>query len=176
MHGGLVRNHGTHWIDLALYVLDEPVADIWGDVKLICDAGDAEDHCKIIFRTESGCVVDILASTSCKVDLPRLVLFGNHGTLVTDCHKQSTIRSFDPKSVKPLEVDLGIHKKYQGDTLPLQEEQVDLAGIDTGGDFYDNVHDVLRCGAEPRVALDQVVDVHRVIDAVLAGGVPDWRE
>ena len=174
-NGGILRNHGTHWIDLALYALDEKVIEVWGDAKLICDAGDADDHTRVVFRTASGCVVDIFLSTSCKVPLPTLFACGTNGTLVTDCTRTSTLRIFDPKTLPPLEVDFRPPSGYGGAEIPLTEEETDLATVDTGGDYYDNVFEVLRRGGEPRVRLDQAVEVYRVIDAALASGVADWR-
>jgi predicted dehydrogenase len=177
MNGGLLRNHGTHWIDLALYVIGEPVTDVWGDCKLISSAGDAEDHAKILFRTESGCLVDITCSCACKVDgkVPLFVMYGTAGTLVSDSDDQFTLEWFDPAAQEPVGVDLGQQPKYSGEKIELTEEIIDVRETDTGGSYYDNVVEVLRRGGRPRVVLSQVLDVHRVIDRVDAGGVADWR-
>jgi predicted dehydrogenase/type 1 glutamine amidotransferase len=174
--GGLLRNHGTHWLDLAMSLFGAPATDVWGDAKLIVAAGDAEDHYRVVYRAPGGCVVDLMGSTACRVDLPLVVLFGTHGTLSTDCNAAASLWTFDPKAQAPVDVDLGRQEKYQGPEIPLQETQVDLKSLPAAGDFYDNVHDVLRRDAAPGVPLDQVIEIHRVIDLILARKVGDWRE
>jgi predicted dehydrogenase len=177
MNGGLLRNHGTHWFDLALHLVGGPVRDIWGDAKLVCAAGDADDHCKVVFRAGDGCVVDTVFSTAAKIHLPALVIFGTHGTLVVgDMQSVATLHTFDPAAQPPVGVDPGVQKRYQGAPIELRETAVDLKSLPPAGDFYDNVHDVLRGDARPGVPLDQVIEVHRIIDVALSRGVADWRE
>jgi len=177
MNGGLLRNHGSHWIDMALYVLGEPVTDVWGDCKQICAAGDTEDHAKILFRTASGCVVDITCSCASKTErkVPQFVMYGTSGTLVSDGDNRLIIESFDASAQPAVAVDLGPHGKYSGEKIATTCSVVDVRATNTGGGYYDNVVEVLREGAEPRVALDQVLDVYRVIDKAGAAGTADWR-
>jgi predicted dehydrogenase len=177
MNGGLLRNHGTHLIDLALYVLDEPVADVWGDCKLICSAGDAEDHAKILFRTRSGCVVDITCSTACKADerVPGIVLYGTTGTLVSRDWEEFVIHSFDAAAQPAVAVDFAPRERYGGEKVELTSTTLNAGDTETGGTYYENVADVLRKGAQPRVPPGQALDVYRVIDAADTAGVADWR-
>jgi predicted dehydrogenase len=177
MNGGLLRNHGVHWVDLALYVLGGPVTDVWGDRKLICAAGDAEDHTKILFRVGDGCVVDITCTCASKADgkVPDIVMYGTAGTLVADGGEQFTIQSFDPSEQPAVAVDFEPHEQYSGACIETQETTIDVTATDTGGDYYDNVVEVLREGAPPRVPVDQVLDVHRVLDGVGEKPVGDWR-
>jgi predicted dehydrogenase/type 1 glutamine amidotransferase len=176
MYGGLLRNHGTHWLDLALYLFGAPGSDVWGDAKLVTAAGDAEDHYKVVYRAPGGCLVELLGSTACAVKLPTVVLFGTHGTLTTDYRTTATLQTFDSRALPPLDVDLGVHDRYQGRAVPLQETRVDLNALLPTGDFYDNVFEVLRRGAAPGVPLDHLVEIHRIVDVVLSRKVSDWRE
>ena len=164
--GGLLNNHGAHIIDVALQLLEAPVADIFCDLKLISDVGDAEDHVKLVLRAENGRVFDLEASTSCYFPEPMWTILGTHGTLVCD-GEVSKMAWFDPAQLADLEPDESppSDRRYEtDDVIPWREEQVPAVGPDIG-DFYDNVWAVLRADQSPVVTPEQALEVVRVTQA-----------
>src|ERR1051325_1237811 len=93
--GGVLNNAGPHFVDIALQLLESPLKDLWSDLQLITDAGDTEDHVKLLLRGKNGRVVDIELCTSCAFPEPKWTLLGSNGTLVSD-GKTSQVKRFDP--------------------------------------------------------------------------------
>ncbi|MEX0885537.1 MAG: Gfo/Idh/MocA family oxidoreductase [Phycisphaeraceae bacterium] len=170
--GGLLNNHGSHFLDMLLQLIDSPVRDVWGDLKQVASAGDVEDHVKALLRGENGTTIDMEISTAQNIDpaLPTWILCGTHGTL-TCSGKESTIRWFDPDKVAPLEVDTGpaAGRSYTNDDkLPWQEETVPAKGP-TRLSFYDNVTGVLRRGEAMHVTPESVRELIRVVAEIRRG-------
>jgi predicted dehydrogenase len=168
--GGLLNNHGAHFIDTALQLLESPVKDLWADLKLITDAGNTEDHVKLLLRGKNGRVIDIEICTSCAFPETKWTLLGSNGTLVSD-GKTSKVKRFDPAKVQPLKVveSPPENRRYgNDDKLPWEEYEMPSVGKDTG-DYYDNVVDVLRRGGKQIVTPQQVLDVMTVIERAKKG-------
>lgn len=168
--GGLLNNHGAHFIDTALQILGTPVKDLWCDLQLISDAGNTEDHVKLLLRGRNGRVIDIEICTSCAFPEPKWTLLGSNGTLVSD-GKTSKVKRFDPKKVQPLQV---VETPPEGrrygndDKLPWEETETPSVGRDTG-DYYNNLVDVLRRGGKQIVTPQQVLEVMKIIDRAKKG-------
>ncbi len=164
--GGVLNNTGPHFVDVALKILGSPVKTVFGDLKLISDVGDAEDHCKVILRGENGRVVDLEISTACAMPEPKWTLLGTQGTLVSD-GKVSKIRCFDPRKLGPLHViETPLPGRIYGneDVIPWEEREVPSVGRSIG-DFYDNVWAVLRERGKMVVTAQDGVDIIKAIQA-----------
>ena len=170
--GGLLNNHGSHFLDMTLALLGSPVRDTFGDLKQIASAGDVEDHVKAVIRTDDGKTADIEISMAqnVAVDLPSWIICGTHGT-ITVAGGQATVRWYDPAKVKPLKVDTGpaAGRSYgNDDVLPWQEETVEAKGRRTMS-FYDNVAGVLRRGEPMHVTPESVRELMRVLAELRRG-------
>ncbi len=164
-NGGLLNNHGTHYLDLGLQMLGAPVKHVACNLQQIASAGDTEDHVKVLLIAENGCTLDFEASAACAYPEPKWTLLGSNGTLVSD-GKTSKIKWFDPKKADTLEVVEGAvaGRKYgNDDVLPWQEEEVPSVGPD-GGDFYDNVHAVLRERRAMVVKPEEVYEMMKLVE------------
>lgn len=168
--GGVLNNTGPHFVDMGLQLLGSPVKDVWADLQLVTDAGDTEDHAKLLIRGKNGRVVDLEICTSCAFPEPKWTLLGSNGTLVSD-GKTSKIKRFDPTKVKPLAVDETppAGRRYgNDDVLPWEEYETPSVGTATG-DFYDNVYAVLRDSAKQDITPESVLEVTKVIERAKKG-------
>jgi predicted dehydrogenase len=163
--GGLLGNHGTHCLDVVLQLLGAPVKDLFCDMQHVCDAGDCEDHCKVVMRAANGRVAEVTLSTSVATELPRWILCGRCGTMLFD-GKTAKLKFYDPKKAPALKVNPGTPagRKYgTGEVLPWEEklETADDCGI---GNIYDNVVGVLRRGEKMYVTPESVLAVVELLD------------
>ncbi|MEO6909058.1 MAG: Gfo/Idh/MocA family oxidoreductase [Abditibacteriaceae bacterium] len=164
--GGCLNNTCPHFIDTCLLLLESPVKDQFSDLRLTVDAGDADDHVKILLRGENKRVIDLEVSTTCAFPETKWTLLGTNGPLISN-GSTSTIKYFDPKKLKPLKVSESPAegRKYgNDDKIPWQEKVEASVPKKESGDYYDNVWRVLRYGAEQEVKPEEVYNVMRVIE------------
>ncbi len=172
--GGVLNNTGPHLVDMALDFLDAPVADVWGDLQHIKDAGDCEDHVKVLLRGTNGRVCDLELSTATASPAVKWTILGSTGSLVSD-GTTSTLRWYDPAKVPRLVLHTGAapNRRYgvdgKGETLPWQEEQRPAKPVKPGGGFYDNVADVLLRKGRMVVTPEQAREIMRTIDRAKRG-------
>ncbi len=168
--GGVLNNTGPHFVDMALQLIASPVKDVWSDLQLITDAGDTEDHVKLLIRGENGRVVDIELCTSCAFPETKWTLLGSNGTLVSD-GKTSKIKRFDPTKVKPLAVveTPPVNRRYGNDDVLPWEEYETPSVAKSEGDFYDNVFAVVRRAAKQDITPESVLEVMKVIERAKRG-------
>ncbi len=165
--GGLLGNHGTHVVDIILQMLGAPVKDVFCDMKHVCDAGDCEDHCKVMIRAKNGKVADLTLSTSMAVELPQWILCGAYGTMTIDDKRNARLKYYSPKKVPKLKVDLQAppERKYgTGEVLPWVEKDEKANGRDIGN-IYDNIVSVLRKGGKMYVTPESVLETVKLLDA-----------
>jgi len=161
--GGVLNNTCSHFIDAGLQFLGSPVKSVFCDLKHVSDAGDAEDHVKVVLKAENGRVYDMEVSSACRFPEPKWTVLGTCGTLVSN-GTTSTIAWFDPKKLGKLKVVEAPHpeRKYgNDDVIPWQTEEVPSVGSSIG-DFYDNVWAVLREGKPLIVTPEEAFEVVRV--------------
>ena len=161
--GGVLNNTCPHFLDIGLQLLGAPVKEVFCDLRRIASFGDVEDHVKVLLRAENSRVYDMEVSSVCKFPEPKWTILGSHGTVVSD-GTTSRIAWFDPKRAgkyKVLEQPTP-DRSYVTDTkLDWQEEEVPSRGPDIG-DFYDNVHAVLRERKAMVVKPEEALEVVRV--------------
>ena len=164
--GGVLNNTCPHFLDLALRLLEAPVAETFSDLKLISDVGDVEDHVKLVLRGTNRRIVDLEVSSSCNASEPKWTLLGTHGTLTSD-GTTSRIKYFDPEKLSDLSVVRGpaVGRKYgNADEIPWEEKTVPSEGA-VPYDLYDNVYAVLREGAGQDILLGEAREVVRITEA-----------
>lgn len=173
--GGHYNNHGPHALSTMLDLLGAPLVSLLGEARHVKDAGDADDHASFLLKAANGRSGVLMLSTCCAVPLPKFVLLGSAGSAWP--HEEPgkiRVKYFDPSSVSSLEVRDGAAagRAYgSGETLPWQEEVIDLAGKPSLA-FYDNVAAVLLDGAAPVVSAQSAVEVARALEWGLLGRDP----
>lgn len=172
--GGVLNNTGPHLVDTILQLLDAPVTDVWSDVKHVKDAGDCEDHVKLILRAKNGRVADMEVSTAVALGSPKWTLIGSAGAMTSD-GTTSKLRYYDPAKIPPLKpVDGAVPGRKYGvvgmkDELPWVEETRPSKPSIPGGGFYDNVAEVILRGGKMIVLPEQAREIMRVIGLAKKG-------
>jgi predicted dehydrogenase len=120
-----------HPFDTLYCFFDEPVATIFSDQRHVSDAGDCEDHAKVVLKTTGPTTIDMEISTSAATDrrAPAWTFLGTCGALTINGN-EARIRWFDPADVDPIEVidrTMAAERRYGNeDELPWQEQTVTL--------------------------------------------------
>jgi len=171
--GGQALNWGPHIIDHGLRFLGEFPTRIWGDLKRVAAAGDAEDHLKVLMTNASGMLVDIEISGGSAVTMPQTTVLGTRGGLVSD-GSTITLRYLDPKNKLPRrraksgtpEGGFGSpdRLKWIAKTIPVRP-----ASKAAPEDIWDHLHAAMRLGEEFPITLEQAIDVMRVVDHIKKG-------
>jgi predicted dehydrogenase len=165
--GGMLLNVGSHFIDHCLEFLGWKYASLWADAKLVAARGDAEDHAKIIFRGESGLVVDLEISGGAAFDEVSYAAYGKHGALACD-GKTIRVKYYDPRKVVPRTARRGspdINAPFgSGITIPWIEETIPVRPPQR--EIWNEVYKALREGREFPITVEQAVRIMRVIDEV----------
>lgn len=126
--GGLLNNHGTHMVDWALLLIDDPMPEVFchQDTTPLY-AGDAESHVKILLKPQHGPLVDIELTQACAYPQQNWLVMGTHGSLSSD---RQTIRwkYFRPEEVPPLLLNTQPtpDRSYNRETLPWHEETCEI--------------------------------------------------
>jgi len=168
--GGHLFNHGTHWIDAALFLMASPVVEIWGDMKHLVAAGDADDYFKAVIRTQDGCLADVEMSMAANYPHEQMVIMGTQGTITVG--KAITIRSFKPTKA--------MARKRASDVAPADrcyghvvaqiqwQEKVVETVPPQGADFYGNIAAAIRKGTKLLITPESVREQLRVLFAIRA--------
>jgi len=166
--GGLLNNKITHPLDQILALVEAPIKDILCDLKHISDAGDVEDHVKMLLRAETGVTVDVDDSSSAATihHAPEWTVIGTCGAM-TVSGTQAHLKYFDPKKAPKITVvakpAVDGRKYGNQDVLPWQEEDVVAEGKNPGS-YYDAVYDTLRLRKKFPIDARQVREMMRVLE------------
>jgi len=171
--GGQLLNWGPHIIDHGLRLLESPLRGIWGDLKQVAAAGNAEDHLKILLTGANGRVIDLEISGGALANEPTYLVSGTRGGLTSD-GKTICLKYLDPRQkLPPVKADPGTPKpsfsfgaplKWIEKTFPVRPKKaVNMSMI------WDELYKAVRKGATFPISLDEAVEVMKVVSAVKKG-------
>lgn len=165
--GGLHNVWGSHTVDQCLQLAASPVRDVFSDLQCTVTPGDADDHCKIVIRCESGVVIDAEVS-NCLAFPPRpeWMIAGTWGGLVSS-HEGVQVKWFDPKAAPPIALQDGpaANRRYgNDDVLPWQDETIPVPKGPGWVEFYDNLAPAIRDGAPLAITPESVRDTVAVLE------------
>ncbi len=162
--GGHMNNACSHALSVLLPLMPGPARAVYCNLRNIKDAGDTEDHVHVVLETECGTTADVVVSSAVGVKVPRWILCGEYGTLISDGVK-SRVRYHDPATLPPLAVldAAAPGRQYTKDDLSWTEEEIEVEAAPVPL-FHDNVFEALTKGAPLTVTPEGAVEVIRVID------------
>ena len=79
--GGRFGDWGIHMLDQMLYLIDEPIHSVWGQVRSI-RSGEVDDYSKVLITFESGLTAQVEASTFSPITLPKWYACGDKGAII----------------------------------------------------------------------------------------------
>lgn len=158
--GGQLNNWGAHLVDQALSFSGGEWRELFADLKHTVTAGDADDHVKILFKGKDDVTYDVEITSACAMSLPRVVVMGKYGTLLLHTGKTYDLRYYDPAALpQDIVADEGpaANRSYAiGETIPWQDEKIEITGDDPRTLYYDALFATIREGAPLAVTPDQV--------------------
>lgn len=139
--GGILNNHGAHFVDMALLLIDDPEPQVFCHMEATpLYAGDADSHVKLILLPEDGPLIDIELTHACAYPQDTWLIMGTQGSLACD---RETVRwrYFDPEEAPPLVLDTEPtpDRSYNYEELPWHEETFELVT-----DFHGSARQLYR--------------------------------
>lgn len=165
--GGQLNNKVTHPLDQLLALVNSPIRDVLCDLKHVSDAGNVEDHVKMLLRTESGVTIDVEDSSSAATTrhAPQWTLLGTCGAMTIQ-DGQAHLKYYDPKKTPKLKVNpkpIADGRQYGNqDVLKWKEEELSAEGA-VAGTFYDAVFKTLKKRKKFPIDPRQVREMMRVL-------------
>jgi predicted dehydrogenase len=121
--GGILNNHGAHFVDWALLLIDDPEPQLFCHMETtpLC-TGDAESHVKIVLKPRQGPLIDIELTQACAYPQDHCLVMGTQGGLSSN-RGEIHWRYFDPEAIPPLVLDERPtpDRSYNTEELPWQE-------------------------------------------------------
>ena len=164
--GGMLNNYGAHYLDQVVSLSDgSPIVDVRCSQWAIATVGDADDVVKVWLKTEEGQHLEVEINQASAIDLPPWHICGKYGTAVLD-NKAFHLRYYDPQKAPVLDVVDGAapNRSYENnDQLPWVKERR-LIADHPQLDFYQNVFEVIREGAEPHIKIEESRELMRIAE------------
>ena len=165
--GGMLNNTCAHSIDLALQLLGSRVTDVWADLQLVLNPGDAEDHVKLLIRGANDRVIELEASSACIAPQSMYTVMGSLGSAWLD-GDEFVLKYLDPGTLKPLHVDASLaapQRRYgvPDDVLVWNEKRLPRKPEELALSFYSELWQSIRRGRELLVKPAEVYEQIRVI-------------
>jgi scyllo-inositol 2-dehydrogenase (NADP+) len=169
--GGQLLNWGPHIIDHSLRFLDCPVKELFGNLKHISAAGDAEDHIKIVMVGINGRTVDMEISGGSVVDSATYQVYGTKGGMTLkddiiymkylDPENELMQRVANPET--PVEGFSGSkdNLKWLEKTMPVMSGDNSI--------IWHEIYKSIRCGSVYPINIDEAVEVMKIISEVKKG-------
>lgn len=158
--GGILNNHGVHWLDMMLQLVEDDEPELFCHmVQTPLYAGDAESHAKLILRPKNGPLIDIELTHANAYGQETWLVMATQGSLTGNRH-QLRWKYFEPALAPPLRLDREPtpDRSYNREQLPWVEESCDLSGVATDGMtlLYRELYGALR-GERPLAITPQSV-------------------
>lgn len=79
--GGTLNNTGPHQIDRLLQLFGDAEPEIFCHLERVLTSGDAEDHCKVVFRAPGAPMIDLEITSACAYPQDLWLVMGTQGSL-----------------------------------------------------------------------------------------------
>lgn len=168
--GGMLNNYGAHYIDAAIYLIQDKVRRLFCAKDIAASAGDADDVVKILFRTQGGITVDIDINQAAALPKPEWTVYGTCGAVVSEKSpegkRQFRLRWFDPREIPEItasETLAAANRSYNNDVrIPWVTEEIP-EDPGCGVDFYEKLYEYVAEDKDPYVPVEETLYVMELI-------------
>ena len=168
--GGMVFDWGVHMIDQMLWMLKEPVAEVYANLHMV-KTPEVDDYFKAVIRFESGLSTQIEVGTYNLERLPRWYVCGDGGALVIygmdGKGKLTHAKDFEMEWTQEVVQTEGGPTRTMAPRPKETLEEVELPQVETDwADYYHNVLAVLDGKEELIVKPEEARKVLQVMAAI----------
>ena len=168
--GGMLLDWGVHLIDQLLFLIHEPVTEIYCQMFSI-KTPEVDDYFKLLLRFESGLSAQVEVGTYCLKQMPRWYVNGDAGSIIIedwDCHGEIITANQYAMEWEPEVIQTAAGPTRTMAPRPQETiEEIALPEVQTDArDYYRNFRDADLGKAELIVKPEEALRVMRVIDAV----------
>jgi predicted dehydrogenase len=163
--GGMLNNHGAHFMDQLLDLTGRDVAQVFCQLRRVAAMGDAEDVVKVVYRTKAGILGEVEINQAIPHGSYELEVFGTHGKLWKE-QGNLKLRYFRPEELPPREMEVGLasaNRQYPCDNAKFYDETIaieDRHKLDVYADFARAIH----TGSEPYVKPAETLAVMQMLE------------
>lgn len=168
--GGMVFDWGVHLLDQALTLNDDNrLMSVWAQTTHITNS-ECDDGFYTELKFENGLSFYVEVTTNNFIELPRWYILGENGTSVVENWdlkgKTVLVHNWEKIDSVPVKAGTGITKTMAPRTdetikeIPLEEVHGEWI------QYYDNIYDVLKNGAEQTVKHRQMLRCIALIEAI----------
>ena len=154
---GALANNGPHMLDHAVHFLGEGELEIFADMRNGLSSGDAEDHCKVTVKAQTGPTVDMELTSCAAFSQDRWLIMGTSGGLRGTTNKLEW-RWVDWGAMPPRPVDPRPtrDRSYNREPLTWQEDSwsTDRRGDADNHAFYRDLYATMRQGQPPAITAE----------------------
>jgi predicted dehydrogenase len=175
--GGMLLDWGIHMCDQMLQMMGaRRLLSLYAQLTYItCD--EVDDGFRVFCRFEGDVTFLVEILTSNFITLPRWYLLGENGSAVVEDWDQNgkvrRVRDWENRECVPVQAGVGITKTmaprdddtYEDSPLPKFEGE--------WTQYYRNIYDVIRSGAQPIVTHDQQRRLLRLVEAIFESSRTD---
>ena len=172
--GGVLNNTGIHMMEQLMQFGDPPAVKVFGDFQRHVNPGDAEDHAKLVWKFQSGLVIDFEVSSAYAAPTWTWVVLGSRGAMWTDgktCHLKY-VRPSALRKLKPVDGPLALGRVYgvsgKRETLPFVTKEMPF-GSKKKVNLHDCLYETIRNGKPLLVDPKAVREVHALMDRARRG-------
>jgi predicted dehydrogenase len=166
--GGTLNNHGSHYIDLMLYLSSGNPKTISCELQRVLTTGDADDCAKVLIKTDNDILLDIDMNFASTISASSWEIYGTLGTAVlVDIDGKRFFRARYCKSSK----DLKEQTTYRSVTPLIKDEEnpwlvkdFEISKERYGINVYDKCYEYYGLGLEPFVPVKETLKVMETLD------------
>ncbi len=168
--GGMVLDWGVHLLDQILQINEgKKIVSVYATLTNVTN-DQVDDGFRAIIKFENGpeCIVEVFTNNF--IDAPRWYVCGENGTAIIENWDMDgrivKIKDWEKLDAVPIQAGAGITKTMAPRTdetikeFPIEKLYVNWT------DYYDNIYDVLRNGAEQLITHDQQRRLMKLMEAI----------
>ncbi|MCG3150355.1 MAG: Inositol 2-dehydrogenase/D-chiro-inositol 3-dehydrogenase [Verrucomicrobiae bacterium] len=150
--GGMLNNHGAHFIDQLLDLTGRDVERVFCRLGRVATLGDAEDVVKLVYHTKAGMLGEVEINQASPRPGYELEVYGTHGVLWKEVNTLK-LRYFRPEELPPIELETSLAstgRRYPRDSAKFYDEAIPI-DPQHAVNAYTDLAQAIRTGGEPYV-------------------------